>query len=189
MPDKKLTDNEIVKGLRSWLEEIRKARQAYLEKVNEVHYPSMRYEYLLSDTIHEITRLQAENENYSKNNQQMTSDILNLYKALEEAKAENERLKNNVTTLTKSISELTDEVERQRKDKDDTFQLAANIIDAEKTVIAQAKTEAVTEFAERLKKVYADFDENHEQIFYAQLITAIDCLLIGMVGGENGEEG
>lgn len=41
-----------------------------------------------------INRLQAENENYSKNNQQMTSDILKLYKELEQAKAENERLKN-----------------------------------------------------------------------------------------------
>ena len=61
MPDK-LTNKEIVKALRNWLEEIRKSRQAYLEKVNEEHYPSMRYEYLLSDTIHEINRLQAENE-------------------------------------------------------------------------------------------------------------------------------
>lgn len=40
-----------------------------------------------------INRLQAENENYSKNNQTMTSDILKLYKELEQAKAENERLK------------------------------------------------------------------------------------------------
>ena len=61
MPDK-LTGSEIVKALRSWLEEIRKARQEYLEKVNEEHYPSMRYEYLLSDTINEINRLQAEIE-------------------------------------------------------------------------------------------------------------------------------
>lgn len=57
-----MTYNEIVKALRSWLEEIRKSRQAYLEKVNEEHYSSMWYEYLLSDTIHEINRLQAENE-------------------------------------------------------------------------------------------------------------------------------
>ena len=57
-----LTDNEIIKALRSWLEKIRKSRQEYLEKANEEHYPSMRYEYLLSDTIHEINRLQAENE-------------------------------------------------------------------------------------------------------------------------------
>lgn len=61
MPNK-LTDSEIVKALKSWLEEIQKARQEYLEKVNEEHYPSIRYEYLLSDTINEINRLQAENE-------------------------------------------------------------------------------------------------------------------------------
>lgn len=64
MSKSKLTDSEIVKALRSWLEEIRKSRQAYLEKVNVEHYPSMRYEYLLSDTIHEINRLQAENKKF-----------------------------------------------------------------------------------------------------------------------------
>ena len=68
MPDK-LTDSEIIKALRSWLEEIRKSRQAYLEKVNEEHYPSMRYEYLLSDTIHEINRQKAEIERLSEENE------------------------------------------------------------------------------------------------------------------------
>ena len=53
-------DNEIVKALRNWLEEIRKSRQAYRENINEEHYPSMRYEYLLNDAICEINRLQAD---------------------------------------------------------------------------------------------------------------------------------
>ena len=40
-----------------------------------------------------VNKLQTENENYSKNNGQMTSDILKMFKELEQAKAENERLK------------------------------------------------------------------------------------------------
>ena len=112
MPDK-LTDSEIVKALRRWLEEIRKARQAYLEKVNEEHYPSMRYEYLLSDTIHEINRLQAENQ----------------------------RLMNQTTTYITSISELTNEVERLRADRESAMLLAADIIAADKTLKAEAYKE------------------------------------------------
>ena len=87
MPDK-LTDNEIVKALRSWLEEIRKARKAYLEKVNELHYPSMRYEYLLSDTIHEINRLQAENERLSQFGGILLRNGSELFKEIQTAKAE-----------------------------------------------------------------------------------------------------
>ena len=87
MPDK-LTDNENVKALRSLLEEIRKSRQAYLEKVNEEHYPSMRYEYLLSDTIHEINRLQAENERLSQFGGILLRNGSELFKEIQTAKAE-----------------------------------------------------------------------------------------------------
>ena len=88
MPNKKLTDSEIVKALRSWLEEIRKSRQAYLEKVNEEHYPSMRYEYLLSDTIHEINRLQAENERLKEKDETRHKVYMTKCEELEAAKAE-----------------------------------------------------------------------------------------------------
>ena len=50
-----------------------------------------------------------------------------------------------------------------------------------------AKAEAYKEFAERLKAVYADFDEKNERIPYPSLLAAIDCLLIGMVGDSNAE--
>ena len=87
MPDK-ITDNEIIKALRSWLEEIRKSRQAYAENVGEEHYPSMRYEYLLSDTIHAINRLQAENEKLQEAIDEQDIEISRLYKRIDEAKAE-----------------------------------------------------------------------------------------------------
>lgn len=84
----KLTGSEIVKALRSWLEEIRKSRQAYLEKVNEEHYPSMRYEYLLSDTIHAINRLQAENERLSQFGGILLRNGSELFKEIQTAKVE-----------------------------------------------------------------------------------------------------
>lgn len=81
------------------------------------------------------------------------------YDEINRQKAKIERLMDNVATLTKSISELTDEVGRQRKDKEESLRLAADIVDAEKIVIAKAKSEARKEFAERLKeKPCADKD-------------------------------
>lgn len=41
----------------------------------------------------------------------------------------------------------------------------------------EIKSEAIKEFAERLKKEYHGFDERYEQIFYSNLITAIDDLV------------
>lgn len=136
-----MTDNEIVKALESWLEEIRKARQAYLEKVNEEHYPSMRYEYLLSDTIHEINRLQAKivvEQNYDDC---LNTEIDRLKQNLEEAHidirehlAENEKLKYCNETNISSIATLHEQLKN-------------------------AKAEAYKEFAKRLIAVshpYAD---------------------------------
>ena len=81
----------------------------------------------------EKDKLQAENENYSKNNQQMTSDILKLYKELEQAKAENERLKET----TKNMSAYV---------KGNGWGLISFV-----EFCKNLKAEAYKEFAERLK--------------------------------------
>ena len=109
MPDK-LTDKEIVKALRSWLEEIRKSRQAYLEKVNEEHYPSMRYEYLLSDTIHEINRLQAENERL----QEMLQALYTAVPIGNNKKFANELQKIKAEAYKECIEKVKEEIYRQR---------------------------------------------------------------------------
>ena len=179
--DKKLTDNEIVKALECWLEAIRKSRQAYLEKVNEEHYPSMRYEYLLSDTIHEINRLQAENENYSKNNQTMTKDILDLYKALEKAKAENERLQllfesviNSRDGYIKVIEQYKAENERLKPFEDKIAEFNSHIRVEDMLVFASSleewlefcenlKAEAYKEFADKmLTEIHQALDSNYK---------------------------
>ena len=97
-----------------------------------------------------IANLQAENENYSKNNRQMTSDILKLYKGLEQAKAENERLKTQLY-----LEKYTDVAKK-------------NI-----------KAEAYKEFAERLKGAKQYSIERHENIVPVAVIDWILKELVG----------
>lgn len=69
-----------------------------------------------------IADLQAENENYSKNNQQMTSDILALYKALKTAKTSAykefaERLKeNSIATFSFKGVVMVEEIDNLLKE-------------------------------------------------------------------------
>ena len=109
----KLTGSEIVKALRSWLEEIRKHRQAYLEKFNEEHYPSMRYEYLLSDTIHEINRLQAENERLNNAIDEQDIEIARLYKEIDRLKEPTSASAIHILA-EKAIEALQEETEKQK---------------------------------------------------------------------------
>lgn len=105
----------------------------------------------------------------SEGDLQRTSTISHTIDLINRLQAENERLTNNVITLTKSISELTNEVERQRRDKDDAFKLAADIVDAEKTVTMKTKAEAYKEFAERLKK-HSYYDHKDQRNVVAEVI-------------------
>ena len=49
----------------------------------------------------------------------------------------------------------------------------------------EIKSEAIKEFAEKLKSEYDGFDVNHEIIEYQNLLKAIDYVTKEMVGGEN----
>lgn len=92
MPDKKLTDKEIVKALECEIECNKGLKKHCIGCLLQKHYPYCE-EKVIEYALDLINRLQAENENYSKNNQTMTSDILKLYKGLEQAKAENDDFK------------------------------------------------------------------------------------------------
>ena len=48
----------------------------------------------------------------------------------------------------------------------------------------EARTEAIKEFAERLKEEYRGFDETHHQIFYSSLVACIDNLVKERVGDQ-----
>jgi len=160
MPDK-LAGSEIVKALRSWLEEIRKARQEYLEKVNEEHYPSMRYEYLLSDTINEINRLQAKAEGLELELADTKRDLRIVLDNSISAKLPHCVLCGKGAILTKSLEDYDE-------------------------LIGDISNEARKEFAERLKK--ALYSDSCRLVFESDLNIfecAIDNLLKELVGDSN----
>ena len=180
MTDKKLTDSEIVKALKTLLELVlvegclqrAKTISNVLDLINRLqarkeHYQKMNARNL--DNVLYLSKqcdeLQEENENYSKNNQQMTSDILKLYKELEQVKAENERLKET----TKNMSAYV---------KGNNWGLVSFV-----EFCKNLKAEAYKEFAERLKERYTSvwtWDGHEEAILV--LHTNLDNLLKELVG-------
>lgn len=130
MPDNKLTDNEIIKALEccssgsygcengcpldkecdSPIRGGEKIMKSALDLINRLQAKVIKEQNKNSKLRNERNRLQAENENYSKNNQQMTSDILKLYKELEQAKAENEKLEDYNENLQTANTALSEEI-------------------------------------------------------------------------------
>ena len=148
-----LTDSEIVKALEcccggltsDWCD------KCPMNVTKECDKDLLALEKLALDLIN---RLQEENENYSKNNRQMTSDILKLYKELEQLKAEYERLKDHIQEGIELAKELPE-------------------------MITLVKTEAYKEFAERLKGAKQYSIERHENIVP---VAVIDWILKELVG-------
>ena len=112
------------------------------------------------NTLDLINRQKTENENLKVENQSLRSAANSLKMHYEKAQAEIERLKES----------LNIELENFATEYDNKI-----------------KAEAYKEFAERLKAVFKGFDDKNEVILYSNLLTAIDCLLIGMVGDSNAE--
>ncbi len=136
MPDKKLTDKEIVNKLERY------------KDVKDTDVTTTSFNTILLKKIYFlINRLQAENENYSKNNQQMTSDILKLYKELEQAKAENKELKKTVKVLRIGVEQAY----LIRKDGKSPFNLLK----------AEIKAEAYKEFAEKTNSIIESLIEQY----------------------------
>ena len=157
-----MTDNEIVKALRSWLEEIRKSRQAYSIGVGEEHYPSMKYEYLLTDAIREINRLQAENKR------------LTTLAELGNTRA------NDYRVMRDRALKAEAEIERLNKEVDRLSQ----VVLYNDGIIEMKVFEAYKEFVERLKEKYGYYDWENKTIVYPD--EEIDNLLKELVG-ENDE--
>ena len=182
MPDKKPTDAEIKKALECCLEAsgVNCGKCPYCDNCVTDENTSL----MMIDVLDLLNRLQADRENYKQIAENQQRIILDKAFEKKKLKAEIERLTKSVTTLTKSISELTDEVERQKKAKDESFLFAANILESEKTVIAETKAEAYKEFAERLKeKLWSPV----ETWISSDIVTEeeIDNLLKELVGEDN----
>lgn len=157
MPNKKLTDAEIIKALEyciGW-ENCKEKQCPMINECKKDVDASYRY------ALDLINRLQADRDNYKQIAENQQKIILDKAFENKKLKAEIERLTKSVTTLTKSISELTDEVERQKKAKDESFLFAANILESEKTVIAETKAEAYKECIEKASNIITEIYNKH----------------------------
>ncbi len=193
MPDNKLTDKEIIKALDICSKSTNGCSHSkYTCKDCYLNGQPMCSAILLQDAIDLFDRLQAENdemfdtldyrlkkilelednlkiaeaenENYSKNNQQMTSDILKLYKKLEQAKAENERLKREIEDL-ESVQEISPEAKYLVDTKaDKVISLLTELNKSQE----QIKAEAYKEIAEMLHeelRIYGIKDKFNKAVF------------------------
>lgn len=170
MPDRKLTNNEIIKAL----ECCKNCESCDYETTDcplgkEMECRSILAEYALDL----INRLQAEK-------QDLEIELKAMRGSSNSYKAENERLKNTIAVFTNNAADFANEIDRHKKDKEDAFQFAADIVNAEKIVVAQAKAEAYKEFADRLKIMFRNGDEVS---YYEWLIHyEVDNLLKELVG-------
>ena len=162
MPDKKLTDSEIVKALECCVNEKTCKNCAYSGR--SCMTPLKR------DTLNLINRLQADIENYkqvAEHQQSVTMDrgfeIKRLKEKIESLQAENERLNAGADSL---FNTLDYRLERILKLEDN---------------LKTAKTAAYKEFAERLK------EESYERIDLTAYVEVSDInnLLQEMVGDNN----
>ncbi len=213
--DKKLTDNEIIKALEGMIQFANTVDRSVLDMVDVKTLKNildlinrLKEQIKAGDKIYEDTcnkfdidlkivneklkTAKAENENYSKNNRQMTSDILKLYKDLEQAKAENKILQNFKAYFDfyyGSDIEILGIDENGDTTSFDEFYNCA-IANAESIehhiahIIKTAKAEAYKEFAERLNKETFKIDYCGS-IYNVVDKDDIDNLLKELVGRDN----
>ena len=83
------------------------------------------------------------------------------------------RQQTEIDTMKDTMAKLLNTLERANK-----YGLGADErIEQLKIELEKAKSEAVREFAERLKAEYKGIDETYHQIFYSSLVSTIDNLV------------
>ena len=164
MTDKKLPDSEIVKALPKMLNGGHGCKNCKYDDGKGDDRCGLKGCKIARYALDLINRLQAENES-------LEIALTNARDNLGDTRAELNKYE--------TLYELSLENEKAYK----------TAIDGWKQRLETTKAEAYKEFAERLKAVYEGFDDKNEVILYSNLLTAIDCLLIGMVGDNNSEFG
>lgn len=154
MTDKKLTDNEIIKALECCASG--------------------------NDGCEKDCPLSKECDSPIKSGEKIMQSALDLINRLQ---AEDESLRANITALTRSISELTKEVERQRKDKEDAFQLAASIVEADKILKAEAYKECIGKIENYVKTHCNPYGKpNYDYDTSVKILNYLDNLLKEKIG-------
>ena len=157
MPDKKPTDAEIKKALECCISD---KDDVCLEcpLQNDCFANADGNSEVKELALDLINRLQADRDNYKQIAENQQKIILDKAFENKKLKAEIERLQNSIAVFTNNAVDFANEIDRHRKDKEEAFLFAANIVESEKIVIANTKAEAYKEFAERLKTKASDFE-------------------------------
>lgn len=165
MPDKKLTDSEIVKDLQKEIQDSKRINSSYaLLNLN-----------LLKETVDLINCLKAENKRLStlaELGNKRADDYRVMRDRALKAEAENERLK----PFEDKIAEFNSHI------RVEDMLVFASSLEEWLEFCENLKTEAYKEFAERLEAEYTDFDEENEVILPENLNKAINNLLKELVG-------
>ena len=179
MTDKKLTNNEIIKALdEAELFLQNRVKDGQPIKLNEYDVGELRnISQTCAKAYDEINRLQTENENLKVENQSLRSAANSLKMHYEEAQAEIERLK-------KTEIEIDDFCRRLCRMRMLNGNAIASYEDLQ-NYIQQEKSEAVKEFAERIKELIQTKEFTDD---VAMLMCAfVENIVKEMVGEDNAE--
>jgi ubiquinone biosynthesis protein COQ9 len=159
MPDKKLTDNEIIKALKDLLEVM--LCEGDLQRVSTV-----------SHAIEHINRLQEKNSN-------LTSDLTSLQNDLISAKAEIERLHSILLSFTDEVHTWSN-----KKGYDTTELSLISILGESKNIKANIKAEAYKECIDKIKNELRNIAkiEWQDNYFYLVGTAFFDNILKELVG-------
>ena len=118
----------------------------------------------------------------------------NLVDFVDKQQSEKEKLQKNILKYEDIFVEQQAEIEKLKTEKDEEAENVLIVCDrakyhysklyeeAKEILIKKSKSEAIKEFAEKLKSEYDGFDVNHEIIEYQNLLKAIDYVTKEMVG-------
>ena len=181
MPDKKPIDAEIKKALECCLEAsgVNCGKCPYCDNCVTDENTSL----MMIDVLDLLNRLQADRENYKQIAENQQKIILDKAFENKKLKAEIERLQNSIAVFTNNAVDFANEIDRHKKDKEEAFLFAANIVESEKIVIANAKVEA---YKECIEKVKALFPSDNEPYQYWEIHEGADNFLKELVGEDNG---
>lgn len=168
MPDKKLTDNEIIKALKEILEIM--CVMGDLQKASTI-----------SNALDLINRLQASKEHYQKMNARNLDNVMYLSKQCDELQAENERSKEQVKFADNYMNNLDKPLQEFRAEaKAEAYKEFAEL--------AVERVEKAKQKYQRLCKEQGEEMEEAMHIHFNGITKIINNLLKELVGGENGEE-
>ena len=141
----------------------------------------MRYEYLLSDTIHEINRQKAEIEDLQDLMVKYNGDFAKQEAEIEKLQNEYRWLDQESSILSADVTELSERL-RTYEARNKALRTERNRLNKE---LKTAKAEAYKEFAEKLNKMLnsrASFSNLIESITCESIVKDVDNILKELVG-------